>query len=522
MSKFSSREEYERWKAERVSRPGQPVSSLPGGPSQTQAVVDAGSSETEKAIRRAWQFGTIMGVFSLIFVIAALSGYPVFGHTAWDLIDVAFIFLLSFGVYKKNRTSALLLFFYYILAKTVFAMETGNYAGIGAAVVFGYFLFNGVRGTFAYHKARGADGDGTAWKPVVAATSVAVLLAFVLFADRMGLSDLLPGAGGFAQTADWREVAVADAGFSIEMPGEPVKGTKSISVDKGGGTIEMTYYSVRMTGKKEYAIFYYDIPDHLNRSDSLALFKQATDTGLNQLKGRLVSEKPLVLGKWPGKEAHVENDQEAFRSLMFLVDGRFYHLIAYQEKDQAYSTDAERFMSSFKLTAPDGQILIPRDPLDAAWLNFSPEGARFSVELPGTPVVSQEHVETSAGKVIVHRFDLNRDEISEQFSVQYADYPEKLLRKMKTAEVVLSSSASADVENFKGTVVSQKTLTTEPYPGKELHIENADAGMRLRMYLKDGRLYKVKAVCPKGLLFTTEDDRFMDSFRLLPLDKGRT
>ncbi len=517
MSQFNSRDEYERWKAERMSRSRETPSKQPDLPADEQSTDDGDSEATEKAIRQAWQLGTFIGFVTLAFVIAALWGYPVLSHTAWDLLDVAFIFLLSFGVYKKNRTAALLLFFYFIISKILMTIETGKYTGLGAAAIFGYFLFNGVRGTFAYHKDKETDGDGLAWKPVVAACLVAGALTALIFIGKKGQTNLFPAAD-IAKAADWRDVAPDGAGFRISMPGEPVRNSKTISLEGGAGTIQVQSYSVQMSSKISYAVLYYDLPEAVSGSaDVYTLYQRVTDSGVADLKGKLVSEKVIFLGSWPGKEVHAENDQDAFRAVMFLVNGRFYHMIANRQKGQIQSDDVERFLSSFKLTTSDGQIIAARDTV-AAWLDITPPGARFSVQLPGTPAASQENAQTSAGNMIVYRFELKRDDVKEHYSVQYADYPAKLLEKMKTPDVVLDSAGSADIENFKGTLASRATLTSAPCPARELHIENAESVMRLRMYLKDGRVYKVAAVGPKNMMFTADDDRFMNSFRFVSED----
>ncbi len=351
--------------------------------------------------------------------------------------------------------------------------------------------------------------------------AIIILLGAVvalLLRDRLGVANLLSDAQRLVRAdkkAAWREVVAEDAGFSIQLPDEPIRSLKTITTEGAVGNIPVRCWEVRTEGKNGYAVLYYDIPEKFTRrTDVNALFKRITDVGVADLKGRLVQEKFLSLGPWMGKEIHVENESDAFKALMFLVDGRFYHLIAYQKREKILSNDVELFLASFRVKTPSGQVVGPRDPVAVRWEEFSHADGRFTVDMPGTPVATQEAVSTSGGGMIVHRFSVNRTELKEVLSVQYADYPAKLLKKMKTSGTILNNAGSADVENFKGTLVSQKTLTGHPYPGTELHIESADAGMRLRMYLVNGRLYKLSVVGPKDVLFIADDDRFLDSLTI--------
>ncbi len=471
----------------------------------------AAGRNPEAVIQQAWQLGIACGLFTLAAGLIAFSGHPLFGYTVWNLLDAAVIFLLSFGVYKKSRFCALLLFLYYVASSIFLIIDNRQYAAIAAQVVFSSYLLRGVQGTFVFHRA-GGDNAGPAWVPALGATATAVLVVAVAVVGRPAAPVPAPVTEGTAPV--WKDVAPSGAGFTVRMPGEPVKSSQTITLDDGAGIMEVTTYRVQTAPDASCAVLVYDIPPAVGRNlDAFALFKSAIDADAGELKGSVVDEKSVYLGKWLGREVVIENDQTAFRSRMFLADGRFYRLYAYGAKPQMPSGDFETFLSSFKVTAADGQVLTARDAAVTAWQRFSPDGGRFSVDLPGTPVAGQEDVGTSAGNVTVHRFEFKRDLFRETFSVQYADYPKKILQKLKTTDTVLTSAAMADIENSRGTLVSQKTLTGEN-PGKEFYAENTEAAMRIRMFLTAGRVYKVIVLAPKDLMFTADEERFLNSFRL--------
>ncbi len=339
----------------------------------------------------------------------------------------------------------------------------------------------------------------------------------LLVRDRSGMTNLLSEAQRLVSSKkiEWREVPVADTGCSIQMPGDPIRSSKTMTPEGGAGAVQATTYEAQVE-RARYKVLFYDLQTQpASRAEVKAFFKRVTEAGVSEFKGTLVSDKAAPLGPWPGREVHVENEREAIRSLLFLVNGRVYHLAASAPREQILTNDVEWFLASFKLPTPDGKVWSPHDAAADRWIEFSPAGGRFEVELPGLPSIGQETVATSAGGMVVNRFELEREEFRDRFSVQYADYPEQLLRQMKTTDAVLSGAASADIDRFKGKLVSEKTLTREPYPAKELYIENAEAAMRLRMYLVNGRLYKLQAVRPKNMISTVDDEKFMSSFSLV-------
>ena len=73
-----------------------------------------------------------------------------------SLIDVAFIFAMAYGIYRKSRMCAVFMFEYFLLSK-IFNLSVSAQISAGVVIigiVFLYFLLQGITGTFAYHKCR--------------------------------------------------------------------------------------------------------------------------------------------------------------------------------------------------------------------------------------------------------------------------------------------------------------------------------------------------------------------------------
>ena len=108
--------------------------------------------EILKKIKHGWIAALFSAGVTLVVTIIAMSGTEILGFSAWELFDVALILGLAFGIYKKNRTCAVVMLVYFIASKIFIIAETGKPTGIPMALVFAYFFWQGVSGTFAYHR----------------------------------------------------------------------------------------------------------------------------------------------------------------------------------------------------------------------------------------------------------------------------------------------------------------------------------------------------------------------------------
>jgi serine/threonine-protein kinase len=73
-----------------------------------------------------------------------------------SLLDVIFIFSMAYGIYRKSRICAVLMFEYFLLSK-IFNISISTHINSGVIMVgsiFLYFMFQGINGTFAYHKCK--------------------------------------------------------------------------------------------------------------------------------------------------------------------------------------------------------------------------------------------------------------------------------------------------------------------------------------------------------------------------------
>ena len=108
--------------------------------------------EILKKIKQAWIAGTVSASVTLVVTLLAISGTEILGFTVWELFDVALIAGLTYGIYRKSRTCAVLMLLYFIASKIFIMIETGKPTGLVLGILFAYFYWQGVSGTFSYHR----------------------------------------------------------------------------------------------------------------------------------------------------------------------------------------------------------------------------------------------------------------------------------------------------------------------------------------------------------------------------------
>ena len=112
-----------------------------------------------KAIKGGWVAALISAAFTLVITILGATGTADLGLNAdwYMLVDVALLLILAFGIYKKSRIAATIMFGYFLLSKILIIVETGQFQGFILAFVFLYFYGNAMLWTFKYHRLKTAE-----------------------------------------------------------------------------------------------------------------------------------------------------------------------------------------------------------------------------------------------------------------------------------------------------------------------------------------------------------------------------
>ncbi len=112
------------------------------------------NEKTLKYIKNAWTTAIACSLITLLGVIISILGNSDFlGLNLYRLVDVVLLLGLAFGVYKKSRVCAVILFVCFTLNQ-LYLVSSGmsNGGGIIVGIAFGRWFFQGIIGTIDYHK----------------------------------------------------------------------------------------------------------------------------------------------------------------------------------------------------------------------------------------------------------------------------------------------------------------------------------------------------------------------------------
>lgn len=288
-------------------------------------------------------------------------------------------------------------------------------------------------------------------------------------------------------------------------------------------------YTVQMPGKaSDYNMFgelvkmkmYFDMTTmsfYFSGSSMAKVSQDKLDELIQDMVSRMGGKKDKVKSKIiqisgiSGKEAVAETDEANYRVQVLTKDNTLFLLmVGAMKKEHIHSADADRFFASF---APGNTVAEKKN-----WESFSLKGKAFSVNVPGTPTLSEA-------------MDKQIEENSNWLSSSYqAVDPEKgayylvQVREMKDGFFLDGDSAYFQllIDDYKSRadkILSTKVSTYQGYPALYMdgYLKSADAIYKTLHVVRGNRDYILIAGIPKDMDMS-DVDRFLQSLQLLPHD----
>ena len=145
------------------------------------------------------------------------------------------------------------------------------------------------------------------------------------------------------------------------------------------------------------------------------------------------------------------------------------------------------------------------------WSEYKPAGAGFSIQMPGTPKLSTNSVETSLGPIEAYNAVVDFGNIA--YYVSYNNYPAAHVQKY-SAQQILDGVRNGQIKDK--TLVSERPITINGRQGRELQIITANFGMLSRIVLVGTRLIQTIYIGAPGSETSADARRFADSLALTP------
>ncbi len=164
-------------------------------------------------------------------------------------------------------------------------------------------------------------------------------------------------------------------------------------------------------------------------------------------------------------------------------------------------------------------LLLPfqtADRLLQDWTEFSPEGARFAVKMPGVPKENTQSIDTPSGNVKITLYGIESDGTA--FMVMVSELPPDTLKK--NVKELLDEARDKGVQNSRGTLREEKEIELNGFPGREMVLDLPESRMRGggiyrgRIYLVGRLHYQAISLVPKPKAKSDVMGAFLDSFRL--------
>ncbi len=310
-----------------------------------------------------------------------------------------------------------------------------------------------------------------------------------------------------ATLSEWPEFSSEAGNFSTLLPTEPTENTNSfMSVV---GEFEQHLFTAAQNNGIQYIVSYADLPGMLFVTNEKLINDTFDDGGsgaLSAVNGTSIREMPITLGEFPGKHVEFEFTDPAFSGegegilQAYMVGNKMYNLIVMAPIGELIEEEANQFFESF-------QLLETPTIAQAAWQEFSPEDADFSVLFPTTPA---ETLDTNIRMLIVR-------EGESTYMLQYGGVPAKYQADLDGFLDLVADNLPAEVN---GTVIKAGDLSLADNPGREVMIEFSNTKYPAggiqdhRLYIIDNVFYNLIVEGPQAGYPTERADQFLDSFQI--------
>ena len=163
---------------------------------------------------------------------------------------------------------------------------------------------------------------------------------------------------GFIKADKWITIQAKPFGYQIDFPKKPTEQAQEIDSEVGKVKLNMYIYDASAAEDDDNLLYLSNCTQHpaINAkgldSTQLAAFYDKTVGGVvNGVKGELLSQKKIMLGKHEGREVAVgyEENTNTVAMRIFLVDNKIFMVQTIAPTAKSPNASATRFFDSFKL-----------------------------------------------------------------------------------------------------------------------------------------------------------------------------
>lgn len=161
-------------------------------------------------------------------------------------------------------------------------------------------------------------------------------------------------AGAAAADTTWQEFKSAEGRLTVLFPGEPKLERTPVDVPNVG-KVEEVMWTYELKDVAMFGVAWVDYPKELvAQGDRTKMLDGARDGAAKNIGGKIVSEKPITMHGFPGRELKVEVPKSplVFLAQIYLVNERLYQVILVTTASHASAPEVTKFFASFKFDPP--------------------------------------------------------------------------------------------------------------------------------------------------------------------------
>jgi hypothetical protein len=148
----------------------------------------------------------------------------------------------------------------------------------------------------------------------------------------------------FCQAGEWKEYVYAADGFAISSSVEPRMEKRTMK--PVAGEVEAHFYFFSLPGSQMVVMY---APLHPDDKRTLEQAFNDAKKGITLTGAKLVSEKAISIGKYPGLELEAEDAQYHHRGRFYAIDRKMYTLVVAGPKGKPFPPEAQRWYDSFRV-----------------------------------------------------------------------------------------------------------------------------------------------------------------------------
>jgi hypothetical protein len=159
-------------------------------------------------------------------------------------------------------------------------------------------------------------------------------------------------------------------------------------------------------------------------------------------------------------------------------------------------------------------VVLACSSLGQKWETINEDG--ITIEMPGKPNKQSQDIPTGTGKATGQMLTL--DKSGEAYILAYHEFPATLTSLNIDPKVLLKGASDGAVNNIDGKVISQRDITSGPYPGTEIvgsgNKDGKDIEFTIRLYWAKPRLVQTLYLAEKGKTNKSNATKFLDSLKI--------